>query len=1107
MASQSESHKEIIPPPSEAGAEGAPETAESGGQAADRMKEEAARSFQVIEGGARQVEEKIGEGEVEGIPVDDLMIEKEEIVQTAATETREHDEAVDRIGRDIEEALGGEVPEAPEIKPEEFVDEEAEKRRAEQDREKRKEIAEKEKKQLERKQQMEEAGREWARLQTQQKKYSGLTGKLRLMRDNVNIYDLKVKILEAKERYQELRAEYVGENVERMLLEQERQLEDLRTFMEQEKPALAKVLNAAYRGYKKLGEMNLGKVFDAVGYQPKSKIMRFVARAASVRTLISVGLVAGGAVFASPTVAIGALAMRRALGGVGGAVGSYDIMKMVADKTAGRFTEEELDKMSREDVMQRMEKISAQAMMDGKSFGEIESYQKLKARLGEMLKEERETGPGAGVERKLAQLMSETDERFETMRQKTEKNDKIMKGAAAAIGVFVGSGALAKGITSLYGYVGGGGEAAVGVQAAALEKVPPVDQAPAPMAGTLETEQLVDVDEAGDLKLVEAEIAQTPADSFAADYKAGLIERGFEGDASAKAEQVLEAARVSKREGLTHVIRRQVVADPERFGWDTAKRPWDPEHLTPRQERWATNLCAKIARDNGMLSRTSEWRLTGFDPADQEQYVFVKDDGAGGFRVELEGIEHKVFHRPTEFNFSEGGAKWGADLQYSRNGLLRSVRIEGPPPKFKMDALVGHFAESKQLQVDADTLLARPDAAAFEHQLSKIYQQEEILERLQRRGLGNSLGARELRDSIRQDYGVINNWATKGADLVRSEKLTDYVTKFREAGVGRDQLEKYAFSVQHDDVHVLGGAGGQVAVDSGSEQAREAARAIIDSTKQDIFNKTRMLFDYDPATGRVVDVHSRFLKLDVAAERIGVRKDFLTILQDQGLNPEQRQEAARLIRDIANEQTGLTKFEQGGLSHLPEYRFLAGDIAEKVRRLRELAGSDSDMWAKVDLDTATQETARLTRGLSLKIEAPKILPIEGPVDISQDAAAAIQEGRPFNIADGVTAHYTEKGLMLHWKGVDPQIAEKAIFRDNWEELLIDPSDEEAKRMMSLMARQVYYLDQAADKFYEAGVQEEIRTSIAKQIACIKLEALARHTTGSHELAEAIFRKD
>ncbi|MFZ5364932.1 MAG: hypothetical protein ACOZBH_01880 [Patescibacteria group bacterium] len=205
------------------------------------------------------------------------------------------------------------------------------------------------------------------------KKYEGLRGCLRRLRDRFEAADAINAHQEAKHNYIESRAEFVGDSVEKHLKE---------SMALADKQAEAFAADRGwgrkfYDSYKKLGEWNLTKL----GWEPKGRIGRLVARAASVRTAISLGLLAGGSVLAATGAAAaagGIFVARRALGGLGAGVGSYDLMKMVADrKLSGEVNDDKLKQMPVDEIRKRLEYFEAAAPLSGKKPSEIDFYNKL----------------------------------------------------------------------------------------------------------------------------------------------------------------------------------------------------------------------------------------------------------------------------------------------------------------------------------------------------------------------------------------------------------------------------------------------------------------------------------------------------------------------------------------------------------------------------------------------------------------------------------------------------------------------------------------------------------------------------------------------------------
>jgi len=301
-----------------------------------------------------------------------------------------------------------------------------------------------ESKERELKNKLDRAREELTKARADHKKYEGITGSLKRLTRREAAKEADLEVRSAEEKYLEARAEFVGENVEKYINEKT-ELADAQAEAYQEKRGFGRKI---YDAYKKMGEWNLTKL----GVKPKSKWGKRLARAASVRTLVSGGLIAGGSAAAAAGAAgtaIGMFAARRMMGGAGAGIGSYDLMKMGADrKLAGDIPEipegvserkrkklekkrdkmlREIDEMSNDDLRKRLEYYEAVAPMNGKKPSEIPYYEKLRNEYKQRLQAEMNEREAAKTEDRKPKTEMIDNAKNELMNQRAEefKNDMM----------------------------------------------------------------------------------------------------------------------------------------------------------------------------------------------------------------------------------------------------------------------------------------------------------------------------------------------------------------------------------------------------------------------------------------------------------------------------------------------------------------------------------------------------------------------------------------------------------------------------------------------------------------------------------------------------------
>lgn len=247
------------------------------------------------------------------------------------------------------------------------------------------------------------------------KKFQGIRGTLRRIANNQAAEQAQKDHDNFQEEYLENKAEYVGDNVEKYL-DERTELADAQAEQFTKERGWGK---SFYNAYKKLGEWNLTKL----GWKPKGRIGKVVARAASMRTAVSLGLLGVGTAVAAAGAAgaaAGVFVGRRVFGGMGAGIGSFDLMKMVADrKLSKEVSDEKLKKMNSDEIRKRLEYFESVGPMNGKKPSEIVFYRKLQTEYGNRLKAE--LGIMEEVEKKGQEARVEE---FENT--KTELSDQAM---------------------------------------------------------------------------------------------------------------------------------------------------------------------------------------------------------------------------------------------------------------------------------------------------------------------------------------------------------------------------------------------------------------------------------------------------------------------------------------------------------------------------------------------------------------------------------------------------------------------------------------------------------------------------------------------------------
>ena len=292
------------------------------------------------------------------------------------------------------------------------------------------------------------------------KKYEGLIGSFKMAGDMEA--DTKENVQEeydqALAEYEEKRAEYVGEKVNRMLNQQTELVKTRAENFDQEKGFGKKF----YEGYKKLGKWNLGallgdefmKKLDRKEDDGKVKrffkgTARFFTKTLSVRMGLSMGLLGAGFVVGGGIGFVGALAARRVLAGFGTGFGAYDLMKMFGARKEIKkgmrkeLSKEELETIELSEITDRMSHFEQEAEASGDAnVLDNKTYIALKIEFNSRAKETKAEKTRTKRRKRIQELIEHADKNLEKVKGEARKKELKRRGIAAGVGLFVGSGAL-----------------------------------------------------------------------------------------------------------------------------------------------------------------------------------------------------------------------------------------------------------------------------------------------------------------------------------------------------------------------------------------------------------------------------------------------------------------------------------------------------------------------------------------------------------------------------------------------------------------------------------------------------------------------------------------
>lgn len=268
-------------------------------------------------------------------------------------------------------------------------------------------------------------------------------------------------------KYQEARAKYVVADVSKLTEERMKLAEAL---VEAKGKGEEHFL---YKGYKWLGDQNVAKLFSE-GFKWKlsdefqkdhplaTGTLRIAGKFLSVRTALSLGLLGAGLMAGTGSglaLGLGILGARAAMRGIGTAAGSHDMLKLIgaeAWESKGtlkykkenpwykkvslweKLTPEEMGKMGKEKIEERLANMEANALLHGKKVSESEVYKQLLSEYENKLKTETHE-KGESVVAFIKDLSDASDKKRDNLaREKRIKHQTIVGVLTAAMVILPG---------------------------------------------------------------------------------------------------------------------------------------------------------------------------------------------------------------------------------------------------------------------------------------------------------------------------------------------------------------------------------------------------------------------------------------------------------------------------------------------------------------------------------------------------------------------------------------------------------------------------------------------------------------------------------------------
>ncbi len=238
-------------------------------------------------------------------------------------------------------------------------------------------------------------------------------------------------LITAREAYNELRAEYVGANVENHLAERMQLIDNrLRDFAQRKRP-----------------DWENG---------PRKLVDWWKKQSAVTRIGTSLGLL--GVSFALPAVAGGALFARKLISGSTSATGAYDMMNLARDRGSKKWSQVRAATLTDSgDIENHLAAIEARALFEGKTFESLKE-DKIYTDLYEKFESTRETEHVARTAEKpeneiIDYFKKATEEENSKLSKKITKEELIRHGnkaLAVIAGGLIGSGYIGKSINSMF---------------------------------------------------------------------------------------------------------------------------------------------------------------------------------------------------------------------------------------------------------------------------------------------------------------------------------------------------------------------------------------------------------------------------------------------------------------------------------------------------------------------------------------------------------------------------------------------------------------------------------------------------------------------------------
>ena len=274
------------------------------------------------------------------------------------------------------------------------------------------------------------------------------------------------ELASANDEYRKVRAEYVGASIENHVAEQEKLLASqfaarAETVKHEKENLVTGWGKRYYEFHKSLGNVSLEKPLSKFGMGKLGRMMN--ARTGASMLLLGGGLWLG----AGTAVGLGALAVRRAMGGAGTGFGMYDLSSMAARALERRRITRGMGrgKISLDDLNDNLASLEARAIMDGRSMEDLkndEMYRGLLDRRLRTMESMKQLGLTDHPEHGGAQFDKDWQEFLDAQSNNANRElalrkwdikgaSFLRKAVAGAAGIFIGSGMMQEMVKGISG--------------------------------------------------------------------------------------------------------------------------------------------------------------------------------------------------------------------------------------------------------------------------------------------------------------------------------------------------------------------------------------------------------------------------------------------------------------------------------------------------------------------------------------------------------------------------------------------------------------------------------------------------------------------------------